>query len=256
MKLSFKIHFRQIPSDKLTLRQKAIRGEFFLNKFITPTVLLACFAYSILPATSPNALANGIQQANKQVSVSATPKPTPTNIDNSKKTTTSSTTSTTTAKPATQSTNTASSKTTTQTSTTKKAVSTQHSKTVTASRSAPNSRYSSVVATAKQYIGTRYVAGGTSPSGFDCSGFVQYVFKQHGVSLPHSSSAMYQRGTKVNSPQPGDLVFFKTNGSGVSHVGIYIGGNRFISATTNSGVKIDSLSGGYWGARYIGAKRL
>lgn len=224
-----------------------------MNKFITPTVLLACFAYCILPATSPNALANGIQQANKQVSVSATNNATKTtNIEVSKKTTAT----TATPAPAATSTKTEPSKTTTQTTTSKKSTSSEHTKTVSSSRSASNSRYSSVVATAKQYIGTPYVSGGTSPSGFDCSGFVQYVFRQHGVSLPHSSSAMYQRGTKVNNLQPGDLVFFRINGSGVSHVGIYIGGNRFISATTSCGVKIDSLSDGYWGSRYIGAKRL
>lgn len=124
------------------------------------------------------------------------------------------------------------------------------------SRSEPGNRFSSVISIAQKYIGVPYRAGGTTPSGFDCSGFVQYVYKQTGVSLPHSSSAMYQLGTSVRNLQPGDLVFFKTNGSGISHVGIYVGGNRFISSTSSSGVRIDSLGDGYWGPRYVGAKRL
>lgn len=113
-----------------------------------------------------------------------------------------------------------------------------------------------VIATAKKYIGVPYVYGGSTPSGFDCSGFVSYVYKQHGIYLPRSSAAMYGNGTRVTSLAPGDLVFFNTNGKGVSHVGIYVGGNRFISATSNRGVKIDSLSDGYWGPRYLGAKRI
>lgn len=114
----------------------------------------------------------------------------------------------------------------------------------------------SVINTAKRYIGVPYSYGGSSPAGFDCSGFVQYVFKQHGVYLPHSSAAMFGVGSSVSSLAPGDLVFFNTNGRGVSHVGIYLGGNRFISSTSNSGVKIDNIRDGYWGPRYLGAKRL
>lgn len=117
-------------------------------------------------------------------------------------------------------------------------------------------KYANVIETAKQYIGVPYVYGGSTPSGFDCSGFVSYVYRQHGVSLPRSSAAMFGKGTRVTSLVAGDLVFFNTNGRGVSHVGIYIGGNRFISATSDRGVKIDSLSDGYWGPRYLGAKRL
>lgn len=114
----------------------------------------------------------------------------------------------------------------------------------------------SVVDASQNYLGVPYQWAGTSPSGFDCSGFVQYVYRQQGVNLPRSSTAMYNQGSRVVRLQPGDLVFFNTSGTGVSHVGIYIGNNQFISATSSYGVHIDSLSNSYWGPRYVGAKRL
>lgn len=112
-----------------------------------------------------------------------------------------------------------------------------------------------VVETSKKYIGAPYARGGEGPSGFDCSGFVKYVYHKHGQVLPRSSSAMFNMGTKVTELQPGDLVFFNTSGSGVSHVGIYIGNHKFISATSK-GVKIDGLNDKYWGPKYLGAKRV
>ncbi|MGX4584078.1 C40 family peptidase [Paenibacillus chitinolyticus] len=112
-----------------------------------------------------------------------------------------------------------------------------------------------IVATANQYKGVRYVYGGSSPSGFDCSGFVQYVYDKNGVDLPRSSASMYaSAGVKVSNPQPGDLVFFASN-SKMQHVGIYVGADKFISAT-DDGVKVDSLGSAYWGSRYVGAKRV
>jgi cell wall-associated NlpC family hydrolase len=112
----------------------------------------------------------------------------------------------------------------------------------------------SIVATAEKYIGLPYHWGGSSPStGFDCSGFVQYVFSLHGKYLPRTASAMYDASSPVRYPLPGDLVFFNTYG-GVSHVGIYIGGGRFISAA-DRGIRIDSLQDSYWSARYLGARR-
>ena len=115
-----------------------------------------------------------------------------------------------------------------------------------------------IIATAKQYIGVPYVWGGSSPSGFDCSGFVQYVFGKHGITLPRTSKDQYSVGTWVSKSnlQPGDLVFYNTSGSGVSHLGIYIGSGQFIHASTSKGVMISEMSNSYWSARYYGARRI
>ncbi|MGG4505052.1 C40 family peptidase [Heyndrickxia sporothermodurans] len=114
-----------------------------------------------------------------------------------------------------------------------------------------------VIKEAKKHIGTPYKWGGVTPKGFDCSGFVYYSFKKNGKKLPHSSSAMYKKGTKVKKSKlkPGDLIFFKTNGRSISHVAIYIGKNKVIHSVSK-GVKIDNLKSYYWKTRYVGAKRL
>jgi cell wall-associated NlpC family hydrolase len=115
---------------------------------------------------------------------------------------------------------------------------------------APPSRYGGVVGIAMRYLGTPYVWGGASPSGFDCSGFTMYVYAQVGVSLPHSSYAQYGMGVAVSQSQlqPGDLVFFY----GLGHVGIYIGGGQYIHAPhTGDVVKISTIGSGYVGARRI-----
>jgi peptidoglycan DL-endopeptidase CwlO len=103
---------------------------------------------------------------------------------------------------------------------------------------------------ALRYLGVPYVWGGASPSGFDCSGLVMYVYSQLGVSLPHYTVAQWNATDPISSPEPGDLVFF----NGLGHVGIYIGGGRFVNAPhTGSVVRIDSMSsfGGYDGARRV-----
>jgi cell wall-associated NlpC family hydrolase len=118
----------------------------------------------------------------------------------------------------------------------------------------PPARYGGVVGIAMRYLGTPYVWGGASPGGFDCSGFVMYVFSQIGVSLPHNAAAQYGYGTPVSqgSLQPGDLVFF----DGLGHVGIYVGGGSFIhSPHTGDVVKISSMTGWY-ASTYVGARRL
>jgi peptidoglycan DL-endopeptidase LytE len=113
---------------------------------------------------------------------------------------------------------------------------------------------SPVTQMASSYLGVPYVWGGTTPNGFDCSGFVRYVYQQTGVELPRTSLDMYATvGTSVTDLKPGDLVFF-ANKNKVDHVGIYIGNNQFISAA-NKGVKIDSLAS-QWGDKYVGAKRI
>ncbi|MGV3487091.1 MAG: peptidoglycan-binding protein [Tuberibacillus sp.] len=116
------------------------------------------------------------------------------------------------------------------------------------------SKADAVIATAKKYIGVPYVWGGESPSGFDCSGFVQYVLSQNGISVPRTTSGQYSGGTSVSTPQKGDLVFFETYKAGPSHVGIYIGNGQFIQASTSHGVTITSMDNSYWKPKYLGAK--
>jgi cell wall-associated NlpC family hydrolase len=125
------------------------------------------------------------------------------------------------------------------------------------SSSVPGDRYAGVVGIAMRYLGTPYVWGGASPSGFDCSGLVMYVYAQVGVSLAHYTVAQYNYSDSVSVSksqlQPGDLVFF----AGLGHVGIYVGGGNFIHAPhTGSVVRIDSLNSGWYASEYDGAKRI
>ena len=120
---------------------------------------------------------------------------------------------------------------------------------------APPSQFGGAVGIAMRYLGTPYVWGGASPGGFDCSGFVMYVYSQLGVSLPHYTGAQWGVGVPVSRGdlQPGDLVFF----DGLGHVGIYIGGDQFIHAPHSGDVvKISSLSESWYAATYDGARRI
>ena len=111
---------------------------------------------------------------------------------------------------------------------------------------------------AMRFGGVPYVWGGETPAGFDCSGFVQYVFRQIGINLPRTADVQYELGRKVlqSELQPGDLVFFETYEPGASHNGIYVGDGNFIGANSGTGVAVASLASPYWSTRYLGARRL
>jgi peptidoglycan endopeptidase LytE len=110
---------------------------------------------------------------------------------------------------------------------------------------------------AHQFINDPYVWGGMSPAGFDCSGFTKYVFNHFGMALPRTASGQTAQGSyvKESNLQSGDLVFFDTDGSGISHVGIYIGNGQFISAASVN-VCVSSLSTGYWASTYVTARHI
>ncbi|TQR21309.1 C40 family peptidase [Psychrobacillus vulpis] len=116
-----------------------------------------------------------------------------------------------------------------------------------------------IVSSAKSLVGIKYRYGGTTKAGFDCSGFVGYVYKQNGVYLPRTAAGMYSTGKAVKKANlaVGDLVFFNTSGKGVSHVGMYIGSGKFIHASTSKGVRVDKINDPYyWGKKYVGAKKV
>ncbi len=116
-----------------------------------------------------------------------------------------------------------------------------------------------VVATALSYRGVPYRNGGSDPSGFDCSGFVQYVFDQVGTALPREVREQFRVGMEIDRDdiEAGDLVFFETVSRGASHVGLAIGGGEFVHAPSSRGVvRIERLTSSYWAQRYVGARRL
>ena len=118
---------------------------------------------------------------------------------------------------------------------------------------------SEVANLAQQYVGSRYAWGGASPAGFDCTGFVMFVFRQFGVALPHNEAGQLAAGNRVDTDdlQAGDvLVFANTYRRGLSHVGIYVGDGRFVhAADERHGVLVSNLWDGYWGPRLVGATR-
>ncbi len=118
-----------------------------------------------------------------------------------------------------------------------------------------------IVEYAKTFLGVPYVSGGNTPSGFDCSGFVQYVMANFGIQMPRSSTDQYSIGVRVDKSQlmPGDLVYFKysASSSGLNHVGIYVGDGNFIHSTIpGRTVSIDTLTHGYFSDYYYGATRV
>ncbi len=117
-----------------------------------------------------------------------------------------------------------------------------------------------VIATAKSYLGVPYVYGGSTPAGFDCSGLMQYVFRQHGLSLHRTAALQYSNdGTAVsrNSLKPGDLLFFRSTEKAVGHVGLYIGNDQMLHASSGAGkVIISNITSNYYVSNYVGAKRI
>jgi cell wall-associated NlpC family hydrolase len=116
-----------------------------------------------------------------------------------------------------------------------------------------------LIATALSYRGVPYRNGGSDPSGFDCSGFVQWVFAQQGHAHPRDVRDQYQRGEPVDRQdiRPGDLVFFETVSRGASHVGIALGEDQFVHAPSSNGVvRVERYTVDYWKKRYVGARRV
>lgn len=121
------------------------------------------------------------------------------------------------------------------------------------------SKHADIVTHAKEQLGVPYRFGGTTPSGFDCSGFIGYVYKKVGIELPRTASGQFGAGKSVSKSdlQVGDLVFFETYKPGPSHSGIYIGDDQFIHVSSTRGVSISSVNDPYyWAERYLGARRI
>ena len=116
-----------------------------------------------------------------------------------------------------------------------------------------------LTSTALALRGIQYRDGGSDPGGFDCSGFTQYVFRQHGIALPRDVKNQFESGTPVKPAEiaPGDLIFFSTVAPGPSHVGIALGGGEFVHAPSSTGVvRVEHLRSAYWSRRFLGAHRL
>lgn len=131
----------------------------------------------------------------------------------------------------------------------------------TASRGGVERVSQKIVDYAKKFLGIKYVWGGTTPKGFDCSGFVKYVYNNFGVTLKRVAADQAKQGTTVKKAnlQPGDLVFFDTNGGHnyINHVGMYIGGGKFIQASSgHSGVVVSDITQGFYSKTFMTAKRI
>jgi cell wall-associated NlpC family hydrolase len=116
-----------------------------------------------------------------------------------------------------------------------------------------------IVTTAMMNRGVPYRDGGSDPTGFDCSGFVQWVFARNGVRLPREVRDQYGAGAQIDlrAVKPGDLLFFETVSRGASHVGVAIGGDDFIHAPSSNGVvRVERFTSTYWSRRFVGARRI
>ena len=114
-----------------------------------------------------------------------------------------------------------------------------------------------IVQLAEQYLGAPYKYGGNSPNGFDCSGFTSYVYKKAGYGLPRATTAQYGKLNPVRVPEVGDLVFFRTAGDKISHVGIYVGNYQFIHApSSGKTVTHADIRNSYWKPRYAGSRTI
>ena len=122
---------------------------------------------------------------------------------------------------------------------------------------APAANNGSLLGIAHSLKGVRYVYGGSTTAGFDCSGFTRHVFQQAGRSIPRSAAGQYSATSRVSraQAQPGDLIFFSLAGRGVNHVGIYLGGGNFIGSQTSTGVAVASINSGYWANKVVGFGR-
>jgi cell wall-associated NlpC family hydrolase len=119
--------------------------------------------------------------------------------------------------------------------------------------------YPELINTALQYRGVPYRNGGSDPSGFDCSGFVQYVFARFGTMLPREVRDQYHAGKAIDldEVQAGDLLFFETVSRGASHVGMAVGGGEFVHAPSSRGVvRVERYDASYWASRFVGARRI
>ena len=116
-----------------------------------------------------------------------------------------------------------------------------------------------LIAIALSFRGTPYRNGGSDPTGFDCRGFTQWLFAQHGVALPRDVDEQFKLGNKIKADElrPGDLVFFHTVSRGASHVGILVADDQFVHAPSSKGVvRVESINSSYWSARFVGGRRL
>ena len=116
------------------------------------------------------------------------------------------------------------------------------------------SKVNSLIAESKKYMGVPYVWAGSTPAGFDCSGYLNYVYNNVGVSIPRTVETIWNATKAVSSPRVGDLVFFETYKAGPSHAGIYLGDGKFIHSGSSRGVEISDMNNTYWKPRYLGAK--